>query len=93
MAALVVTGQVDLARLRDHLSAQLPPYARPLFLRVRDHLDVTGTFKHRKLDLLREGFDPTAITETLLFNDPERQAFVPLDQWLYGRITTGALRL
>jgi fatty-acyl-CoA synthase len=93
MAALVVTGQVDLARLRDHLSAQLPPYARPLFLRVRDHLDVTGTFKHRKLDLLREGFDPSAITETLLFNDPERQAFVPLDQWLYGRITTGALRL
>ena len=26
----------------------------------RDRIEVTATFKHRKLDLAREGFDPAA---------------------------------
>jgi fatty-acyl-CoA synthase len=93
MAALVFTGAVDLANFREYISAQLPSYARPLFLRIRDRLEVTGTFKHQKIDLVREGFDPSASGDALFFNDPERQAFMPLNQALYERITAGALRL
>ena len=93
MAALVGNGAIDLAALRKHLAERLPPYARPLFLRIRKDIDVTSTFKHKKSDLAREGFDPTATSDALYFDDQERQAYVPLDAALHARIVTGGIRL
>ena len=93
MAALVVDGKLDLPAFREHIAHQLPDYARPLFLRIQSEIDVTGTFKQKKVDLVREGFDPVAITDRIYFNDNERKAFVPLDKPLYDRIVAGQLRL
>ena len=93
MAALVADGPLDLSALRSHLRRRLPAYARPLFLRLRPALELTATFKHTKLHLEREGFDPRATDDVIYFDDPERQAFVRLDGPLYDRITTGAARL
>jgi fatty-acyl-CoA synthase len=83
---------IDLGALQQHLAARLPAYARPLFLRLRRELEVTATFKHKKADLVREGFDPSGIDDTVYFNDPERQAFVRLDAALYQRIRSGERR-
>ena len=57
MAAIVPKNLAafDLVAVREHLKAHLPDYARPLFLRLRDHLEITGTFKRRKLDLVENG--------------------------------------
>ncbi len=53
---------------------QLPDYARPLFLRIRGEIDVTGTFKQKKVELVREGFDPASERPTpIYFNDPQRE--------------------
>ncbi len=93
MATLVSDKCLDLAALRAHLSRRLPHYARPLFLRIRDHLEITGTFKHTKADLVRQGFDPTAIREPLYFNHPGRQAYVNLDTELYDCIQAGQICL
>ncbi len=70
MAVLVAHGDLNFAELRKHLMHRLPPYARPLFLRIRDDIDVTGTFKHKKSDLVREGFDPKAMQDAIYFDDP-----------------------
>jgi fatty-acyl-CoA synthase len=91
-AALVVAPTFDLAALRQHLAERLPAYARPLFLRVRREIEKTATFKPLKHDLVRAGFDP-ALGDPVYVDDPERQAFVPLDATLYARIQTGHLRL
>jgi len=93
MAALVVGEEFDLDRLHARLEAELPAYARPLFLRIRPEMEVTGTFKHRKIDLVREGFDPEKVHEPLYLAHPERGGFVPLDAELHARILEGALRL
>jgi fatty-acyl-CoA synthase len=93
MAALVVDGDIDLAGFRRHLAKQLPDYARPLFVRIRDEMDVTGTFKQKKIDLVREGFDPSAIGDAIFFDDPETSSFVKLEKPLYDRILAGSLRL
>jgi fatty-acyl-CoA synthase len=93
MATLVAGEGLDLAALRVHLSQRLPPYARPLFLRIRDHIEVTGTFKYTKADLVRLGFDPTVAADALYFDHPEQHAFVSLDAALYGRIQAGYIRL
>ena len=93
MAALVADGEIDLKALREHLVQRLPDYARPVFLRIRDELDVTGTFKQRKIDLVREGFDPSATTDAMFFHDPEAHAFVRLEKSLHDRIVAGAVRV
>ena len=43
-------------------NAQLPSYARPLFLRIQPEMDITSTFKHKKTELQKEGFDPSVTT-------------------------------
>jgi fatty-acyl-CoA synthase len=93
MAALVVDGTLDLPELRRHLARILPPYARPLFLRIQDRIAVTATFKHQKAELVREGFDPAASGGAIYFDDPSQQAYVQLDGGLFERIKAGAVRL
>jgi len=92
MAAIVPDGWLDVAALRAHLAQRLPAYARPKFLRVAKELAKTSTFKHTKNDLQRDGFDPAATRDTIYFDDPASDAFVPLDQALYERIKAGVVR-
>lgn len=93
MAAIVSADDLDLSKLSKHLTEQLPPYARPLFLRLVGQLEATATFKHTKAHLQREGFDPTATNDPIYFDDPAEKAFVRLDKTLFERIATGELRL
>lgn len=93
MAAIVCEGPLDLAALHRHLAERLPAYACPLFLRLCQDAQVTGTFKYAKTELVRQGFDPSQCADPLYFNHPELQAFVALDAPLYDRIRAGAVRL
>jgi fatty-acyl-CoA synthase len=93
MAALVVEGALDFSEFRRHLARRLPSYARPLFLRLKDRIEITATFKHRKLDLVRQGFDPGAGGDSVFFDDPARRAFVKVDSALYEEIAAGKVRL
>jgi fatty-acyl-CoA synthase len=95
MAAIVCDGErkCDLAGLHAYLAAHLPDYARPLFLRLQSEIEVTSTFKQKKVDLVREGFDPTACKDPLYFNDSQRRAFVPLDAVLHQQIMNGLVRI
>ena len=76
MAALVVDGELDFGEFRQHLAETLPSYARPLFLRITDQIDATGTFKHTKSDLQRDGYDPAVTSDRIYFDDPAQRAFV-----------------
>jgi fatty-acyl-CoA synthase len=93
MAAIVVGAGFDFAALRRHLAARLPDYARPLFVRVREAIDVTATFKQKKQDLVVEGFNPRATADAIYLDDRAKRAFVRLDPALYDRIAAGAVRL
>ena len=95
MAAMVVAdpASFDFAAFDAQLKSRLPDYARPLFLRFADHLDLTGTFKQRKTGLVREGFDPASITDPLFVRDPGLKAFRPLDVATHARIVSGTLRM
>jgi fatty-acyl-CoA synthase len=93
MAALVTEHEFDLPAFRAHMISRLPHYARPLFLRIRAEMEVTGTFKYTKVDLVHQAYDPAAAADILYFNHPEHQAFVRLDDALYGSIQSGEVRL
>jgi fatty-acyl-CoA synthase len=91
-AALVVDAKFELAAFRADLALRLPGYARPVFLRLLDSIESTGTFKPRKQDLINAGFDPAPTKDKLYFDDPRKQAYVPLDAALYAAISAGAIR-
>jgi len=93
MATLVAGSGLDLSALRTHLAGCLPEYARPLFLRIRNEMATTGTFKYTKTGLVRQGFDPAATSDPIFFNDPEQRAFVRVDGALYERIQRGSIHL
>jgi fatty-acyl-CoA synthase len=95
MAALVLDPgtELDLEAFHRHLATHLPDYARPVFLRIRAALDVTGTFKQRKVDLVKEGADPSAIADPVFVAHPSEKRFVRLDGELYGAIGSGRVRL
>jgi fatty-acyl-CoA synthase len=93
MAALVVEDDLDLEAFREHITSQLPAYAVPLFLRLRHEIEVTGTFKHKKVELREEGFDTARIADDLYFNDPQEGRFRKLDAALQTEIESGQIRL
>lgn len=93
MAAITTDPGLDLAGLRQYLARELPSFARPLFLRLQPEIATTGTFKHRKVDLVKEGFDPAVVRDPLLFDDPRAGAYVPLTPELREEILAGRVRL
>ncbi|CAL7934303.1 unnamed protein product [Xylocopa violacea] len=48
---------LNIKEMAEGLKKSLPSYARPLFVRVLSELPITGTFKMKKKDLQREGFN------------------------------------
>jgi fatty-acyl-CoA synthase len=83
----------DLAAFRAHLAAHLPDYARPLFVRFQPHLDMTSTFKLRKVELVKEGFDPAAIADPIFVEEARSKTFVRLDAGRFRDICDGRLRV
>jgi fatty-acyl-CoA synthase len=92
MAALVVDDRFDLAAFQAAVQATLPAYAQPVFLRLQQHMDTTGTFKRRKTDVAAEGFDPAAVHDPLFVKLPQ-SGYQPIDAALHRRIQSGEVRL
>ncbi len=93
MVAAVVDRRFDLDTLRDHLARRLPVYAVPVAVRICAALDTTETFKQKKQELARDGFDPHRLTDPLFFREPKSGTYRPIDADAYARILDGSIRL
>ncbi|XP_003741427.1 long-chain fatty acid transport protein 1 [Galendromus occidentalis] len=84
-------NSVDLKAIYDELKLNLPRYAVPLFARKLRYIDRTGTYKLKKRELQKEGFDINVIDDPIYFlNSGE---LVKLDRELFQRIMNAELRL
>lgn len=98
MACVKLKDDVGMTSARRHeiyeqCALRLPAYARPLFIRHQDRLHITATFKHSKVDLVKEGFNPEGIDDRLYFMDSSLKTYLPLDAKAYGKIITVKARL
>ena len=94
MAAVKLKAEsFDLQSFASSLDEQLPAYARPLFIRLLNEMEVTGTFKLKKGALKEEGFDPAQVTEQLLMRTPDGQGFEPLTPELHQKVVGQQLKL
>jgi len=93
MAAVVVDDTFDLAEFRNRLWRRLPAYACPVMVRFCTALDATNTFKQKKQQLVREGFDSRLVTDPLFYLDAKSGGYRPIDADSYKCISNGSLRL
>lgn len=86
-------GSLDIKKFHNRVSRVLPSYAVPVFIRLCSDIEATGTYKLRKVELQREGYNLKKIKDPLYFLDPQIRSYVRLNETNYQEITEGKVRL
>ena len=66
MAALSISSGFDVTAFALHIAERLPSYAVPIFLRLTDTLELTGTMKHQTRNFADVGFEPGSTSDRVL---------------------------
>ncbi|XP_076237411.1 fatty acid transport protein 1 [Calliopsis andreniformis] len=85
-------GTLDIQKLSSDFKEHLAFYAVPRFLRILTKIDLTGTFKLKKKDLLEEGYDPKRIQDKLYYLS-EKYGYQLLNIEVYEQIQQKTIRL
>ena len=91
MAGLVVGEGFDPKAFSAFVAQRLPTYAQPVFLRILPGIQVTGTFKYRKLDLVADGFDPAVVNDPLYVRG--ENGYQKLTRPLAAKVLSGEVRV
>ncbi|PCJ16624.1 MAG: long-chain-acyl-CoA synthetase [Gammaproteobacteria bacterium] len=81
--------EIPLKELFDYASKNLPAYAVPVFLRHKDDVDTTGTFKYKKSDLKKESYGVTTCPDPTYVVLPKTKEYVALTEALQADIDGG----
>lgn len=93
MAAILDSeNNIDLQLLGNNLRKALPAYALPQFIRLLVKVDMTGTCKLIKLDLQKEGYNPSLITDKLYYLNNKTTNYEPLTVDIYAKIQNQEMR-
>ncbi|KAK9870445.1 hypothetical protein WA026_008010 [Henosepilachna vigintioctopunctata] len=93
MAAILdPEDDIDLKSMAEGCKRCLPPYARPIFVRILKKMDITGTYKLKKVDLQREGFDPSKTSDNIYYMDSSG-SYSLLTKDIYNKIDSGLIRV
>ncbi|KAM4532020.1 long-chain fatty acid transport protein 6 isoform 2-T2 [Fundulus diaphanus] len=95
MAALILRPglRFDGKKLFEHANRDLPTYARPLFVRLQEVMEMTSTFKQQKFQLVQSGFNPSTISDPLYVLDYQQKSYIPLTQQICNSIICGERKL
>lgn len=94
MAAIAdSTGSFNCNSFLKEVQQALPPYARPIFLRICPCVDTTGTFKIQKTRLQREGYDPRLTTDQIYFLNSRAGRYELVNEELYNAFEQGRISL
>lgn len=82
----------DFSSFVEQFKKTLPSYAVPLFLRIQQQMETTGTFKYSKNKLKEEAFNPDSCKEQLLVLLPGETKYCPITKEIYQEIQQGKYR-
>ncbi len=71
----------------------LPNYAIPVFLRIKDELEFTGTHKLRKVNLRKEGYNIEKIKEPVFFWNSSEKKYKVFDKIGYQNLLNNILKV
>lgn len=92
MASLVAEPDLNLEALYKYIEDSLPPYARPVFLRISSESETTGTFKYKKTDLVKDGFDPSKVKDDVYMADQSAGNYVRVYTSIFNEISQEKIR-
>ena len=84
------TQDLDVEAFSQYVVRELPPYARPVFLRLQQDINVTGTFKMLKGDLRKQGYDLKQVGDPLYVLKPRAKIYEQLTAEFAARINDGS---
>jgi fatty-acyl-CoA synthase len=95
MAAVLLENPdaFDGEALYGFVDGSLPRYATPIFVRLLLEVEVTGTFKLRKVTLQEQGWDLERVSDPLYLRDDAARAYVPLTRERVEEIRSGQRKL
>lgn len=99
MAAITPVKQhqitpANMSELFQHCSHSLPLYAIPRFLRIQTEMEITSTFKQRKVELVKEAFDPSKVKNCdLYYVNTSAKSYELITPEVYKSISVGKIRL
>ncbi|MBP6104897.1 MAG: long-chain-acyl-CoA synthetase [Steroidobacteraceae bacterium] len=71
-------ARFDPGAFHDFAVERLATYAVPLFVRISREADLTSSFKLRKIDLQRDGYDPKRSADPLFVRDAKAGTYLPV---------------
>mgnify|MGYP001377905431 FL=1 len=93
MASIVPGEKFSINGLYEHLSQHLPKYSIPVFIRISKEIEVTGTFKYKKTDLVKDGFDPSVVKDQMYYASTSENDYIDLDANAFKKISDHELKL
>ncbi|KAG0366014.1 hypothetical protein BGZ54_005930 [Gamsiella multidivaricata] len=91
MAAIVAKDSMQWDKFAEYALKNLPRYSVPIFIRKVPEMEMTGTFKQRKVELVKEGLDPVAIKDEMLWLDGH--VYKPFKTEEHQRVIGGKAKL
>lgn len=94
MAAVRVKEDSDfsLEKLVKVLDTNMAPFARPMFVRLTDNIEYTGTFKIKKTKLVEEGYNLDVVTDKVYYLEGNK-AYKELTPVIYDKIKKSVFRI
>ena len=83
---------IDFKELLSGFKKEMPAYAIPVFLRLQQLMETTGTFKYQKNNLKKENYDPALAKEPLYVWLPNTDSYQPLTTEIWQNIQDKAYR-
>jgi citronellyl-CoA synthetase len=74
------------------VAKNFPKYSIPIFIRIKDELEFTGTHKLRKVNLRKEGYDINAIKDQLYFWDSTSNRYKIFEREQYQNLINGKIK-
>ena len=93
MASIVPGEEFSINGLYEHLSQHLPKYSIPVFIRISKEIEVTGTFKYKKTDLVKDGFDPSVVKDQMYYASTSENDYIELNMNVFKKISDHELKL
>lgn len=83
---------INFENFENEIKLKLPSYARPVFIRLVDQLDYTGTFKTKKTRLVQQAFDLDQTNDKIYFYSTSNQRYKELTKNDYEDIQKSNIR-
>lgn len=89
----VAQNDIDFTSLVKGMKKKMAPFAIPVFIRIVDQIEATGTFKLPKVKLQQEGYNVNKLSDPIYIVDLKTNDCHRLTEELYDKLLNGQLKV